>query len=244
MSFIKVGKNILKWTLLHDVGISFGEEYNKASKQSGRKYTGSPKPVRETLVMGEDKREKVTDTQTYPYRCFGQLECQRDSKIYGGSAVLVGPHHALTAAHNAYDLDSGSWRTSILMYCGLNGHVAPYDNVQVVRVYVPEEYVRDKNEDYDLALLVLERSIDLQIGWLGYMFSKGDAMFSQEDIHVTGYPGGAPDKKFKHLWTMTNKAKTVEGEKIYNMRSIQRVVVGGALCGCMWQIKMGRSRWL
>ncbi len=76
------------------------------------------------------------------------------------------------------------------------------------------------------------------------MFSKGDAMFSQEDIHVTGYTGGAPDKKFKHLWTMTNKAKTVEGEKIYNMRSIQRVVVGGALCGCMWQIKMGRSRWL
>ncbi len=50
------------------------------------------------------------------------------------------------------------------MYCGLNGHVAPYDNVQVVRVYVPEEYVRDKNEDYDLALLVLERPIDLQIG--------------------------------------------------------------------------------
>ncbi len=39
-------------------------------------------------------------------------------------------------------------------------------------------------------------------------------MFSKNDIHVTGYPGGEKDKNFKHLWTMANKAKSIEGEKI------------------------------
>ena len=217
VTFVKAGANGLKWMLIDDVGISYGEERNIAPKQLGRKYNGAPKPLRETLVMGEDKREKVTDTLRYPFRCFGQLECYNGDKFFGGSAVLVGPHHALTAAHNAYDLETGTWRTNILMHCGLNGDLAPFDEVRAVRVYMPVQYVREKNEDYDIALLILNRSIGLHIGWLGCLFTKGDTILSQNDIHVTGYPGGEEGKNFKHLWTMANKAKSIEGEKIRYM---------------------------
>ncbi len=248
VTLAQVGKNALNWTLVDEVGISHGMEGDSAPKQSALKYMGSPKPLRETIVMGEDTRKLVSNTLRYPFRCFGQLECHQaanegdKAKVYGGSAVLIGPNHALTAAHNVYHLESGEWRTALYLYCGLDGDIAPFDEIRVVRAYVPEEYVRDKNENFDIALLVLESPLGLNLGWVGCMFTKGDTMFSRREIHVTGYPGGEEGKNFKHLWTMANKAAKVEGIKIWYMIH----TAGGNSGSPVWlyvEIKMESSRW-
>ena len=185
--------------------------------QSTEKYTGNPTnmPYEEKLLMrikkGQDGRERVKDTTTWPYVIHAQLEMSYANGIFGGSGILVGPHHILTAAHNVYSQDTKKWAQRISVCLGLNGNAAPFGTLKVVKAHTFKKWVHEHNKNFDMALLVLDRSIGSEIGWSG-LLSLDDESLLKEEVHVTGYPG---DKGFTKMMTMSHKLKSVELEQFY-----------------------------
>jgi V8-like Glu-specific endopeptidase len=142
---------------------------------------------------GEDGRLHVTETTEWPYRIHGQLTMTYEDRTWGGSGVLIGPHHVLTAAHNVYDFDKKdwptSWPTSISVRFGLNNTIAPFGTKKAVKVYTFKQWVNSGDQGYDMALLLLDSSIGRQIGWSG-LLCLNDKEISKEKVTITGYPQG------------------------------------------------------
>lgn len=229
---IHIGKN--KATYVFNNSISYKEGQFKARSdgkqrftaphnpgkfqiQSTEIYAGHPTnmPYEEKLLMriknGQDGRVRIQDTTAWPHVIHAQLEMRYASGNYGGSGILVGPHHILTAAHNVYSNDTKEWAQDISVCLGLNGKAAPFGTLKVVKAHTFKQWVNEHNKSFDIALLVLDRSIGSEIGWSG-LLSLDDESLLKEEVHVTGYPG---DKGFTKMMTMSQKLKSVEPEQFY-----------------------------
>ncbi len=215
---VQYNESMPSYTLIGKVmGLSKGREPTEAPEQSVLKYEDEEvmelpgEKMLMRVLEGQDGREKVKNTTKYPFSCFTHINIVFSHNRYGGSGVLIGPHHVLTAAHCVYDFERGTWADTCLLYCGLNGSAAPFDYCRGVRFYVPEEYVKDKDKNFDVGLIVLDKPIGLKIGYLGCLFANDSSMF-EEKLNITGYPG---DKGFKEMWSMSHSVKKVQGERIY-----------------------------
>ena len=73
----------------------------------------NPERVRR-LIFDYDERLPVSDTSGNPFCAVGRID-------YGCTAVLIGPYHAITAAHCVYDNPSPCWLSF--------GYYEPWSNV-------------------------------------------------------------------------------------------------------------------
>lgn len=110
------------------------------------------------VIFPPDDRRIYQDTN-YPWRCV----CQVQSGSNGGSGVLIGPRHVLTASHVI------DWRTR-----KANIAVNRFDRTnegtsQVIAAHYYEEItdVEYTNGDSDYAVLVLADRLGDRLGWLG-----------------------------------------------------------------------------
>ncbi len=126
------------------------------------------------IVPGKDGRQQIVETTKWPYSIFAQITMKFKGQTYGGSGTLVGPHHILTCGHNVYDTDDNVWAEEITVYPALNDKHAPFGSVKVVKVFTFTQYTNQKDERYDIALLILNKSIGKYTGWAG-MLSAPDA---------------------------------------------------------------------
>lgn len=177
-------------------------------------YTEEPQErQREKILkrvnLGQDGRNRITETTRPPYSMFTQLTIVFDGKSYGGSGALVGPHHVLTCGHNVYD--KGRWSEKILVYPALNDNNPPFGEVKVIKAYALKDWVSSENKEHDLALLILNESIGEYTGWAG-LLSIDDTRAAQALISITGYPGG-PGKNCKQMWSMSHTIKEVKPEE-------------------------------
>jgi V8-like Glu-specific endopeptidase len=163
------------------------------------------------LIPGRDGRKEITETTQWPYLFHSQLTIHFPSGKYGGSGILVGPQHLLTAGHNVYDPDTKEWATRIIARLGLRDKVVPFGELEAVKIYTFEEWIHKKDPNFDMALITLNKPIGLQTGWCGLLCLEDSDLLSEE-VHVTGYPG---DKGFNQMWSMSHVIKTVEPEKIF-----------------------------
>jgi V8-like Glu-specific endopeptidase len=175
-------------------------------------YDKQPQPFEEERVLmkigNKDGRERIVDTTQWPYRFHAQLGIIFKKQLYGGSGSMVGPRHLLTCAHNVYDHKDG-WAEKISVYLALNESSAPFGEVEVAKVYTFKNWVEDKDPRFDMALLILKRSIGKYTGW-GGLLSADKAELDQETVHITGYPG---DKHFKQMWSMNHKLHVIYPEE-------------------------------
>ncbi len=202
-----------EYTVLKEImGFSKGEEPSEAIQQAIVMYDEELQEMLEekVLIPGRDRRKRVETPTHYPYSCFGHINMIFSGESYGGSGVLVGPQHALTAAHCVYDFKKRAWADSVSIYCALSDKAAPYGKVSGVRLYVPDAYIKSKDARYDVALVVLDQPVGYSVGWLGCIFTEDLTMF-KEPVSVTGYPG---DKGFKQMWTMSQRVARVDSERI------------------------------
>lgn len=167
--------------------------------------------VLKRLVPGQDGRTLVTNTTHWPYLCHAQVSMDFSGIEYGGSGIMVGPHHLLTAGHNVYDHKTKNWVNNISVHPGLNDLIAPLGEIKATRVYTFKDWVEKQDPDYDIALIVLAQSVGYETGWSG-LLSLNDPNLSKEKVHITGYPG---DKGFKQMWTMSHTIKTFSSERFY-----------------------------
>lgn len=220
-SFIKVAYKKESFEL-HNEGLTIfsnPQPPRKQQEQSVQFYEEKPllpnsdESILKRVILGEDGRTRIIKTTEWPHSIHGHLESKfPDGKRYGGSGVLVGPHHVLTAAHNIYNLSKGGYANAISFYPGLNDETSPFGEANGVRIYTFNKWVNSRNKDYDMALIVLNRSVGLNTGWGGLLFSHDDDDLYKRDIHITGYPS---DKKFTQMWTMSDKIKNIHPERFY-----------------------------
>ncbi|OJW48277.1 MAG: hypothetical protein BGO67_10690 [Alphaproteobacteria bacterium 41-28] len=195
-------------------------EPNKPSKpptQSVQIYNGRPSimPFEEKILMrivpGKDGRVRVHQTTDWPHLIHGQLSMEYSDGEYGGSGILVGPHHVLTAGHNVYNSDKKEWAQNIYVRLGLNETIAPFGGIKVAKICTFNSWVQKKDSRYDMALLILERSIGYETGWCGLLSLDNESLL-KEEVTITGYPG---DQGCNKMMTMAHTIKNVEPEKFY-----------------------------
>lgn len=199
----------------------------KPKSQAVLMYEGRPRPLEEAmLVRGRDGRRKVEDTESFPWCLHGQMSMDFEGSTHGGSGILVGPHHFLTAGHCVYKPAEGIVAANIRIRLGLNGKAALYGEVLGTKVYLYNQWMTSENRDFDIALVILNQSIGHETGWAGLLCLE-DKELRGHDIHVTGYPG---DKGFTTMWTMDDRISRVEREKLYcNIDTM-----GGQSGGAIW----------
>jgi len=204
---------------------------SKSPTQSVQIYEGTPKelPYEKVLMrvnIGKDGRSRISNTIKWPYSFHAQLSLYFADGEYGGSAVMVGPHHMLTAGHNVYNHKTNEWVKNIIARLGLNGQAAPFGSHPAVKIYTFEEWTKDHDPNFDIALITLNYPIGLETGWTGVL-ADDDKELEKEEVHVTGYPG---DKGFNQLWTMSHQVKKLDPERIF----YETDTYGGQSGGSIW----------
>jgi hypothetical protein len=112
-----------------------------------------------------------------PHNLQVRLEIRFKDKAYSTNGTFVGPHHILTSCKHIYNSQEKTWADEI--------HVSCIKNYPVVKVYIFTEWTRTQNRHYNIALLILGKSIGKYTGWSG-MLSVPDIFLQREIVHVLG----------------------------------------------------------
>jgi len=157
-----------------------------ALPRSGRVLSESPAPVGK--IFDADDREPVVDTTAYPWSTSCRvLSYFPNGHVSQGSAVLVGPRHALTAGHVVYDRAAGGFATDVEIVPAAAGDAAPFGHFLATEVTAFTGWTRDGDLDWDVALLRLEDAPGDRAGWLGFS-ARSDAELVGTTVHTAGYP--------------------------------------------------------
>lgn len=115
-----------------------------------------------------------------------------------GSASLVGPNLALTAAHCVFDVKNNNtpypnWN----LYAAYNGGI--YQDATVTGwevVYAYEGWKETHNSNYDIALCVLYENVGDEVGYYGVRLYNSNSGLNGEYTDLLGYPA---DKNYGFL---------------------------------------------
>lgn len=191
-----------------------------------------PENILMKAIPGRDGRERIPSTTVWPNSIHTQLSMTFKGDTYGGSGVMVGPHHLLTCGHCVYHFDKKILFEEILAYPALNGEEAPFGKVKVTKAYMFKNWQDRGDPRFDMALLLLDQSIGDYVGWGGLLNASDEELSQEKVVHITGYPG---DKGFKQMWSMGHKIKTVKPEQF----DYEHDTYGGQSGSAVWVKKLG-----
>lgn len=150
-------------------------------------------------LIGDDERVKITGTTTFPYSAICYFDTSDGG---GGTAWMIGPNLAVTAAHCVYNDGSGTRDTITSFWAGKKGPGNglfnwrnPFGETSVTSIKYPAMYETFTGEDveslertrYDWAVLILEDSdLGYDTGWFGFGWTSSYP--EGEEYTITGYP--------------------------------------------------------
>lgn len=192
-------------TRRQDIGCSFS--------QNGRNGT---ERVLRLAIPGEDGRKRVKVPTQWPDCVHSKLDLYFNDQPDGGTGVLVGPHLLLTAAHNVFDQEGGAriWAKKVSVYPALNEDQV-IEQAEGIGVWIYEQWFKDENPEFDIALIVLNKALGSIFGWRGLYCPNDQTLGVLQDIQkfcITGYPG---DKGCKQMWTMAHKLNRWNNEQLF-----------------------------
>jgi V8-like Glu-specific endopeptidase len=142
---------------------------------------------REKSLFGLYLRSPVRNMLAYPERTIGHLgdHC---------SASLIGPRHAITAAHCVYSLEKKMFLELLDFTPAKVGHREPFGSYRPKMIFISTSYVEQGDTKSDFALLVFEEKIGEELGWVGH----GSPTEFSSTGRIIGYPN---DKSFATPWS-------------------------------------------
>lgn len=183
------------------------EELRRSLSSSSRTYGATPSKLEAYDPMTTVSKSKTTvstyslgsgttagrvlDTSQFPYRVTCRVEAKNSSgKSVIGSAALVGPQVALTAAHCVFDEDNNNAVLSNwTCYPGYNNGSYKGYSTGWSKVYFNEDWKKYHNHDKDWAICVLEAPLGSYLGYFGAQSYGSNSELNNTPVKITGYPG-------------------------------------------------------
>ena len=153
------------------------------------------KEQQQTIESDDNLREREMITTSFPQCTHGMViikESESETTMKWGSGVLIGPDLVLTAAHDVYDNQKPVRKKYpyIRFIPGANGDEAPFGEIEVQDMFVPEKFISYQGEEENYALLILTTPIGREIGYCGLEAISVEHLDRLKDqgISVVGYP--------------------------------------------------------
>ena len=180
--------------------ISFNQEETKNAKDIFLKSYTINEAIPIELLKKDPPAKLVTNTDTnsstpievedihqYPYNACGQITGKIGTATYIGSAsVFKRPDIILTAAHCVYNAGQKCFISSPTFYWKRKENIASAI-VPITHIFIPEEFEKNDDLQYDYAICVLERFIGDRRNTLQY-----NPECSKDSAFMIGYPGAEP----------------------------------------------------
>jgi len=144
------------------------------------------KTLRTPKIFDTDDRRQVSNTTSYPWSAVGMVEVRIGNQLLVGTGVMIGKKTVLTCGHGVYDQKLG-WAESASFIPGKKGTVEPFGRIGVAEVIVPDGWTKQGDDNYDLALLILDTSIGDKTGYFDISV-ENDLFFNDHDVISAGYP--------------------------------------------------------
>lgn len=148
-------------------------------------------------VNDPDDRYLVSSTQ-YPFSCIGALLFtfpSDEDELLIGTAYMISPNVAATAAHNLYDSVTNEWANGIYFFPGAYGTslTAPYGGVTPLEIVVSTQFYDSDSLDseYDWGVMTFSSegifgNIGNSCGYLGIQFLNRSPV--GVEVMISGYP--------------------------------------------------------
>lgn len=218
--------------LLDAYWASFGNAETRAAMRAPRVREGIME-----VVIDEDDRVEVGNTDDYPWRCIASLLITAaDGSRWIGTAWFVSPRVMLTAGHCVYIHDRGGWVRQIEVIPGRHGSERPNGSCTASEFRSVRGWTDDGDRDFDYAAILLPEDCDLgeELGWFG-LEVREDAEFTDLTINISGYPG---DKPAGTQWFHSNVVTGVDEHFV----TYQVDTAGGQSGAPVWVWKPGTGR--
>ncbi len=163
-------------------------------------------------VIGPDGRTQVANTSAYPNSAIAQLEVNFPSGSGTCTGWFIDAYRLVTAGHCVYDANAGEWATSVKVYPGRNGGIAPYGSFLATNWYTLTGWINTGNPKYDAGIIKLGANVGDTVGWFGYNWTADNAFLLNRNSNVRGYPG---DKSYGTMWTMKGKILKVAKTRLF-----------------------------
>jgi V8-like Glu-specific endopeptidase len=144
-------------------------------------------------IRGRDDRYRITSTSSFPYCAIGQFYSGK-----GGYCTLfmVGPYHALTAAHCVYDRSSRRTYSDGHVYLRRSCYTRG-THVDVRQVLTYTQYTNNGDNAYDFACLLLDRNDVYTSCYMGFAYRDPMPTVS---MTVCGYPCDKDELSYRCIY--------------------------------------------
>lgn len=139
------------------------------------------------LLGSNDNRFAITNPETirtYPLRTIGAVS-ETETGRTGCTATLVGPRHAITAAHCVQEANGSQF-----IWPWFNPAQRGNDDSYNLKQKSEAVYARTWANEWDYGLLVLPDNLQLaSLGWMGRFWYGDLDNYENIQVQVAGYPG-------------------------------------------------------
>ncbi|MCG3134115.1 MAG: hypothetical protein HMLKMBBP_01401 [Planctomycetes bacterium] len=175
-----------------------------AAARSGRERSEDLRP---RAIFGADDRFPVLDPTAYPYAAVCKVFAEFPyGDVLEGSAILVSERHALTAGHVIHDAALGGFAERVTVIPAYDFGDAPFGSFEAADVTAFTGWTRDRDFDWDVALLALDGDPGYDTGWLGFG-AYADTTLAGATVHTAGYP--ADRDAGRAMWGASGIAESV-----------------------------------
>lgn len=144
-------------------------------------------------IIGEDDREPIDNTTTFPYSAISYLQMTfADGCSAEGTGFMVSANCMLTAGHCFMCKNHGSYVSSMTAYFGyessssyLTSITATSDNA----IFYTDPNYTGSQKNYDYGYVVFETNVGNTTGWFG-LSAKADSALEDLEVDVSGYRYG------------------------------------------------------
>jgi V8-like Glu-specific endopeptidase len=160
---------------------------------------GDQPPKQAEAIIGDDDRQRVTNTDSWPYCVHGQIVRQfPNGRMSTVSGTMVNRHHVLTAGHCVYSHADGGWATWAQFNPGRNGDALPFGQAWATDLFSVKGWTEQGMPEWDFGMLILDRDMGSFTGWFGVISLASDDDLNHRRVNITGYP---LDKGGAEMWT-------------------------------------------